>query len=129
MSSGLSRNSTLISRELMLDYESCAGKLIAKTQAEEEERQSASDAEKNWLNLNAQDGKKIVIKGQLSGTLKDFKQKMSVEVGVTKEYAELLETHLRGYELEPDTKIMRNFTKLCEVIACYSCIFEGLTGE
>jgi hypothetical protein len=94
--------------------------LIAK-QAEEAERQRALDAETIRLNLNAQDGKKIVIKGRLSGTLKEFKEKVAPEVGVSKECAHLLETHLSGYELEPNTKIMRDFTELCEVIACYCC--------
>ena len=103
--------------------------LIAKTQAEEAERQRALDAETIRLNLNAQDGKQIVIKGRLSGTLKEFKEKVAPEVGVSKEYAHHLETHLSGYELEPDTKIMRDFTELCEVIACCCCNFEGLTGE
>ena len=87
------------------------------------------DAETVRLNLNAQDGKKIVIKGRLSGTLKEFKEKAAVEVGVSKEYAHQLETHLSGYELEPDTKIMRDFTELYEVIACCCCKVEGFAGE
>ena len=98
-------------------------------QAEEAERQRALDAETIRLNLNEQDGKKIVFKGRLSGTLKEFKETVAPEVGVSKQFAELLETHLSGYELKPDTKIMRDFTELCEVIACYCCNFEGLAGE
>ena len=90
-------------------------------QAEEAEKQRALDAETIRLNLNAQDGKKIVIKGRLSGTLKEFKEKVAPEVGVSKECAHHLETHLSGYELKPVTKIMRDFTELCEVIACYCC--------
>ena len=93
------------------------------------EKMRALDAETIRLNLNAQDGKKIVIKGRLSGTLKEFKEKAAVEVGVSKQCAHHLETHLSGYELEPDTKIMRDFTELCEVIACPCCNFEGLTRE
>ena len=84
-------------------------------QAEEAERQRALDAETIRLNLNEQDGKKIVFKGRLSGTLKEFKETVAPEVGVSKQFAELLETHLSGYELKPDTKIMRDFTELCEV--------------
>ena len=103
--------------------------LIAKTQAEEAEKQRALDAETIRLNINAQDGKKIVIKGRLSGTLKEFKETVAPEVGVSKEYAHHLEPHLSGYELEPNTKIMRDFTELCEVIACYCCNSEGLAGE
>ena len=102
--------------------------LIAK-QAEEAERQRALDAETIRLNLNGQDGKKIVIKARLNGTLKEFKEKAAVEVGVSKECAERLEAHLSGYELKPDTKIIRDFTELCEVITCCCCNFEGLTAE
>ena len=93
--------------------------LIAKTQ----------DAETIRLNLNGQDGKKIVIKGRLSGTLKEFKEKAAAKVGVSKQFAHHLETHLSGYELEPDTKIMREFTELCEVIARCCCKVEVLIGE
>ena len=56
-----------------------------------------------------------MIKARLSGSLKEFKEKAAAEVGVSKEFAEHLETHLSGYELEPDTKIIRDFTELCEV--------------
>ena len=79
--------------------------------------------------LDAQGGKKIVMKWQLSGTLNEFKEKVASEVCVSKECAQHLETHLSGYELEPDTKIMRDFTELCEVILCYCCNIEGMTGE
>ena len=90
---------------------------IAK-QAEEAERQRALNAETIRLNLSGQDGEKIVIKARLSGSLKEFKEKAAAEVGVSKEFAHHLETHLSGYELDPDTKIIRDFTELCEVITC-----------
>merc|ERR1740115_419417 len=86
----------------------------AEKQRAQAERQHALAAETIRLNLNGQDGKKIVINARLNGTLKEFKEKAAAEVGVTKEYAYHLETHLSGYELEPDTKIVRDFTELCE---------------
>merc|ERR1712166_54463 len=85
-----------------------------EVQAEEAERQRALDAETIRLNLSGQDGEKIVIKARLSGSLKEFKEKTAVEVGLTKECGQHLETHLSGYELKPDTKIIRDFTELCE---------------
>ena len=87
------------------------------------------DAQTTRLNLNGQDGKKIVTKARLSGSLKEFKEKVAPEVGVSKECAEHLEIHLSRYELKPDTKIIRDFTELCEVITCYCCNIEGLSGE
>ena len=95
----------------------------------QDERQRALDAETIRLNLNGQDGKKIVIKARLNGSLKEFKEKAAVEVGVSKEFAHHLETHLSGYELKPDTKIIRDFTELCEVITWYCFMVEGLSGE
>ena len=90
--------------------------------AKQAERQRALDAETIRLNLNGQDGKKIVIKARLSGSLKEFKEKVAPEVGVNKECAEHLEIHLSGYELKPDTKIIRDFTELCEVITTAAAI-------
>ena len=90
------------------------------------------DAETIRLNLNVQDGKKSDENARLNGTLREFKKKVAPEVGVRREYAHHLETHLSGYELKPDTKIMRDFTKyatsskiICEVIAHCCCNVEG----
>ena len=70
-----------------------------------------------------------MIKARLNGTLKEFKEKAAVEVGVSEEFDHHLEAHLSGYELKPDTKIIRDFTELCEVITCYRFKVEGLSGE
>ena len=88
-----------------------------------------ADGQTIRLKLNGQNGKKFDENARLNGTLREFKEKVAAEVGVSKQFAELLETHLSGYELEPDTKIMRDFTELCEVIVCCCCNFEGLIGE
>ena len=60
----------------------------------------------------------------MNGTLKESKEKVAAKVG-----DHHLETNLSGYELEPNTKIIRDFTELCKVIACCGCKVEGLTGE
>ena len=83
----------------------------------------ALDAQTIRLKLNMSDGKKFDESARLNGTLKEFKEKVAAKVGVTKECALHLETHLSGYELEPDTKIIRDFTELCEVIVCCCCSF------
>ena len=101
--------------------------LIAK-QAKEAERQRALDAETIRVKLNGPDGT-LDVNARLSGSLKEFKEKAAAEVGVSKEFAEHLETHLSGYELEPVTKIMRDFTELCGVMTCYCFKVEGLTAE
>ena len=86
------------------------------------------DAQTIRLKLNGADGKKFDESARLNGTLQEFKEKVAAKVGVSKECAHHLETHLSGYELEPDTKIIRDFTELCEVIACYCCNIEGVSG-
>ena len=63
----------------------------------------------------------------MNGTLKEFKEKVAAKVGVSKECAHHVEMHLSGYELEPDTKVIRDFTELCEAIACSCSNNEGLT--
>ena len=93
------------------------------------DRIKALDAETIRLKLNVSDGKKFDESARLNGTLKEFKEKVAAKVGVTKECAYRLETHLCGYELEPNTKIMRDFTELCEVITCSCRNVEGLIGE
>ena len=59
----------------------------------------------------------MYFNARLNGPLREFKEKVAAELGVTKEYAEYLETHLSGYQLEPATKNIRDFTELCEVVA------------
>ena len=87
------------------------------------DRIKALDAEKIRLKLNAANGKKFDENARSNGTLREFKEKVAAKVGVSTECAQHLETHLSGYELTPNTKIMRDFTELCDVKACSCCNF------
>ena len=71
------------------------------------------------VKFDGANGENFDENARLNGTLKEFKEKVAAKVGVSKECAHHLETHLiiSGYELKPVTKTMREFTELCEVIA------------
>merc|ERR1712166_573325 len=63
--------------------------------------------------INGPDGE-LDAKARLSGTLEEFIEKeVAPELGVPKECAKHLEAHLSGYQLKPNTKIIRDFTELC----------------
>ena len=87
------------------------------------------DAQTIRLKLNATNGKKFDENVRLNGTLQEFKEKVAPALGVSKKSAHHLETYLGRYELKPDTKIIRDFTELCEVIAYHCCYIEGLIRE
>merc|ERR1711865_689237 len=82
--------------------------------AKEAERQRALDAETIPLKIiNGPDGE-LDANARLSGTLQEFIEKeVAPELGVLKECAKHLEAHLSGYQLKPNTKIIRDFTELC----------------
>ena len=64
------------------------------------------------------------VDARLSGTLQEFKEKVAAEFGVTKSCSKHVEMYLSGYQLEPATKIVREFTELCPV-TCGWCAFQG----
>ena len=61
------------------------------------------------------DGKKIDVTVRLNSTLNELKKAAAAECGVTNELIEFLELHFSGYQLEPETKTIRQFTELCQV--------------
>ena len=87
----------------------------------------ARDAETILLKIiNGPDGE-LDAKARLSGTLEEFIEKeVAPELGVPKECAKHLEAHLSGYQLKPNTKIIRDFTELCSVRTAVQ--LQGLTG-
>ena len=86
----------------------------------------ARDAETILLKIiNGPDGE-LDAKARLSGTLQEFIEKeVAPELGVPKECAKHLEAHLSGYQLKPNTKIIRDFTELCSVRTAVQ--LQGLT--
>ena len=61
------------------------------------------------------DGKKIDVTVRLNSTLTEFKKAAAAKCGVTNELIESLELHFSGYQLEPETKTVRQFAELCQV--------------
>ena len=94
--------------------------------AKEAERQRALDAETIPLKIiNGPDGE-LDANARLSGTLQEFIEKeVAPELGVSKECAKHLKAHLSGYQLKPNTKIIRDFTELCSVRTAVQ--LQGLT--
>ena len=87
-------------------------------QHEEAERKriAAENAEEVTLVvIGDHDGKKIDVTGRLNSTLNELKKKAAAKCGVTNELIESLELHFSGYQLEPETKTVRQFTELCQV--------------
>ena len=61
------------------------------------------------------DGNKIDVTVRLDSILNELKKAAAAKCGVTNELIEFLELHFSGYQLEPETKTVRQFTELCQV--------------
>ena len=89
-----------------------------RQQDEEAERKriAAENAEEVTLVvIGDHDGKKIDVTVRLNSTLNELKKAAAVKCGVTNELIESLELHFSGYQLEPETKTVRQFTELYQV--------------
>ena len=89
-----------------------------RQQDEEAERKriAAQNAEEVTLVIiGDHDGKKIDVTVRLNNTLNELKKAAAAKCGVTNELIESLQLHFSGYQLEPETKTVRQFTELCQV--------------
>jgi len=90
-----------------------------KRQQDEEadrKRIAAENAEEVTLVvIGDHDGKKIDVTVRFNSTLNELKKAAAAKCGVTNEMIEFLELHFSGYQLEPETKTVRQFTELCQV--------------
>ena len=83
----------------------------------ERKRIAAENAEEVTLVvIGDHDGKKVDVTVRLHSTLNELKRAAAAGCGVTSEFIiEFLELHFSGYQLEPETKTVRQFTELCQV--------------
>ena len=88
----------------------------ARGEGEPEAPADAEDAEGVTLVvIGDHDGKKVNVTVRLNNTLAELKEAAAAKCGVTNELIESLELHFCGYQLEPETKAVRQFTELCQV--------------
>ena len=96
--------------------QSSTDKLRQQDEEIERKRIAAENAEEITLVIiGDHDGKKIDVTVRLNSTLNELKKAAAAECGVTNELIEFLELKFSGYQLEPETKTVRQFTELCQV--------------
>ena len=95
--------------------EEAEGKRIAAENAEEVTQQDEEAEEVTLVIIGDHDGKKIDVTVRFNSTLNELKKAAAAKCGVTNELIEFLELHFSGYQLEPETKTVRQFTELCQV--------------
>ena len=85
--------------------------------AEEAEKQRLfEDAETVRLSFSSPDGD-FFEEGRLNGTLDEVKTKIGPKCGLPGAFStDPLELFVSGYKLEPQDKMLRLFTELCEVV-------------
>ena len=90
-------------------------KRIADGDAERKRIAAENAEEVTLVVIGDHDGKKIDVTVRLNNTLNALKKAAAAKCGVTNELIESLQLHFSGYQLEPETKTVRQFTELCQV--------------
>jgi glycerol uptake facilitator-like aquaporin len=72
------------------------------------------DAETITVAVKGPDGK-VDMNARLNGTLQELTEQVAAKFGVTKTCSTYVTLDFSGYQLQPATKIVREFTELCEV--------------